>query len=106
MNEPEHLAGTQRWPRCTMHAGAGKPIRLSDHARGYLVRRGFTETEVHEAIRTSPWQLAQRGRQEAIKDFPYQALWNGTFYATKRVRPIFVEDTAEIVVVTVYTYFF
>ena len=78
MNEPEHLAGTQRWLRCTMHAGAGKPIRLSDHARGYLVRRGFTETEVHEAIRTSPWQPAQRGRQEAIKDFPFQALWNGT----------------------------
>jgi hypothetical protein len=34
------------------------------------------------------------------------AFWNGTFYATKRVRPIFVEDRAEIVVVTVYTYFF
>jgi hypothetical protein len=87
-----------------MNTGAGKPIRLSDHARGYLVRRGFTETEVQEAIRTSPWQPAQRGRQEAIKDFSYRALWHGIFYATKRVRP--VEDTAEIVVVTVYTYFF
>ena len=89
-----------------MNTEAGKPIRLSDHARGYLVRRGFTETEVHETIRTSPWQPAQRGRQEAIKDFSFQALWNGTFYNTKRVRPIFVEDSAEIVVVTVYTYFF
>ena len=89
-----------------MNTGAGKPIRLSDHALGYLVRRGFTETEVQEAIRTSPWQPAQRGRQEAIKDFSYRALWHGTFYATKRDRPIFVEDTAEIVVVTVYTYFF
>jgi hypothetical protein len=89
-----------------VNAGTSKPIRLSDHARGYLARRGFTETEVCEAVRTSPWQPAQRGRQEAIKDFPYQALWNGTFYTTKRVRPIFVEDPAEIVVVTVYTYFF
>jgi hypothetical protein len=89
-----------------MNAGTSKPIRLSDHAREYLVRRGFTEIEVHEAIRTSPWQPARRGRQEAIKDFPHQALWNGTFYATKRVRPVFVEETAEIVVVTVYTYFF
>jgi hypothetical protein len=89
-----------------MNIEAGKPIRLSNHARGYLVRRGFTEAEIHEAIRTSPWQPAQRGRQEVIKDFPYQALWNGTFYTTKRVRPIFVEETAEIVVVTVYTYFF
>lgn len=89
-----------------MNGGANKPIRLSDHARGYLARRGFTEAEVHEAVRTSPWQPAQRGRQEASKDFPYQALWNGTFYTTKRVRPIFVEEPTEIVVVTVYTYFF
>jgi hypothetical protein len=89
-----------------MNTEAGRPIRLSDHARGYLTRRGFTEPEVHEAIRTSPWQPAQHGRQEVIKDFPYQALWNGTFYTTKRVRPIFVDETAEIVVVTVYTYFF
>jgi len=106
MNEAEHPTETRRWLRCTVNPGAGKPIRLSDHARGYLVRRGFTETEVHEAIRTSPWQPAQRGRQEVIKDFLYQALWNGTFYTTKRVRPIFMEDTTEIVVVTVYTYFF
>ena len=89
-----------------MHRGIDKPIRLSNHARGYLVRRGFTETEVHEAIRTCPWQPAQRERQEAMKDFPYQALWNGILYSTKRVRPIFVEDPTEIVVVTVYTYFF
>jgi hypothetical protein len=55
-----------------MNTEAGKPIRLSDHARGYLVRRGFTETEVHEAIRTSPWQPAQHGQQEVIKDFPFR----------------------------------
>jgi hypothetical protein len=53
-----------------MHTEAGQPICLSDHAREYLGRCSFTETEVHEAIRTSPWQPAQRGRQEVIKDFP------------------------------------
>jgi hypothetical protein len=89
-----------------MSAATTKPIRISDHARGYLVRRGFTEAEVEETIRTCSWQPAKGGRLEAIKDFPYQALWNGTFYATKRVRPIFVEEPTEIVVVTVYTYFF
>ena len=89
-----------------MSNGTGKPIRLSTHARGYLARRGFTEAEVEETIRTSPWQPAQRGRMEAFKDYPYHNLWNGTFYATKRVRPVFVEEPTEIVVVTVYTYFF
>jgi hypothetical protein len=83
-----------------------KPIRLSAHALGYLDRRGFTRTEVEETIRTAGWQPARGGRLEASKDFSHNTLWNGVFYATKRVRAIFVDEPAEIVVVTVYTYFF
>jgi hypothetical protein len=83
-----------------------KPIRLSQHARGYLVRRGFTEAEVADAIRLSPWRPTHHGRWEAALDFSYNDDWNGTHYASKRVRPIFVEEATEIVVVTVYTYFF
>ena len=85
---------------------ASKPIRLSGHARGYLTRRGFTEAEVEETIRTSPWLPARNNRLEASKDFPYAADWNGVRYATKRVRPVFVDEPGEIVVVTVYTYYF
>jgi hypothetical protein len=83
-----------------------KPVRLSAHATGYLTRRGFTAAEVEETIRTSPWLPARNGRLEAVKDFPYNAVWNGRHYATKRVRPVFVDEPVEIVVVTVYTYFF
>lgn len=54
----------------------------------------------------SPWQPTHHGRWEAARDFSYNDDWNGTYYANKRVRPIFVEDATEIVVVTVYTYFF
>lgn len=82
-----------------------KPIRLSDHARGYMARQGFTIAEVEEAIRTAPWGPAELGRLECRKDFPYGKEWNGKIYATKQVRPIFVEEESEIVVVTVYTYF-
>jgi len=46
------------------------------------------------------------GRLECRKDFPYGRDWNGSFYATKQVRPVFVDEAAEIVVVTVYTYYF
>ena len=88
-----------------MSAGGSKPIRLSSHARGYLARRGFTEAEVEDSIRTSPWRPAPSGRWQATKEFPFQALWNGNFYARKKVRPIFVELAHEILVVTVYTYF-
>jgi hypothetical protein len=41
-----------------------------------------------------------------LKDFTYGQEWNGKFYTTKQVRPIFVEEDDEIVVVTVYVYYF
>lgn len=83
-----------------------KPIRLTEHARGYLGERGFTENDVIDAIRSGPWQRAGAGRLEAAEDFAYESEWNGYFYTTKRVRPIFVDEPTEIVVITVYTYFF
>jgi hypothetical protein len=83
-----------------------KPIRLSAHASNYTIKRGFTAGEVEEAIRNSPWELAERARLKCFKDFSFDREWNGTVYATKRVQPIFVEEADEIVVVTVYTYYF
>lgn len=83
-----------------------KPIRLSGHARDQLKYRGATEPEIAEAIRTQVWQPAECGRLECRRDFPFNAEWNGKFYATKQVRPIFVEEANEIVVVTVYVYYF
>ncbi len=83
-----------------------KPIRLSGHATGYIERRGFTRAEVEETIRGSGWLPAQSERLEASRDFPFDDEWNGRHYITKRVRAIFVEEEVEIVVVTVYTYFF
>jgi Domain of unknown function (DUF4258) len=83
-----------------------KPIRLTAHAQGYVARRGFTATEVEDAIRTGKWRPAGHGRQETSKEFAYGRDWNGTAYATKRVRPVFVDHPTEIVVITVYTYFF
>ena len=61
--------------------------------------------EVEEAIRSCPWQPADMGRLECMKNFPFNGEWNRRIYATKRVRPIFVEEANEIVVVTVYTYY-
>ncbi len=83
-----------------------KPIRLSAHALGYTRSRGFTVAEVEDVIRTAPWHSVNQGRLECRKDFPFGQLWNGRMYATKRVRPIFVDNPTEIVVVTVYTYFY
>ena len=67
--------------------------------------RGFTEAEVEETIRESRWEPAELGRMECRKVFPFDREWNGRGYASKEVRPIFVEEADEIVVVTVYTYY-
>jgi len=62
--------------------------------------------EVVEAIRTQPWRPAELGKLECRKDFVYNAAWNQRPYATKQVRPVFVDEPGEIVVVTVYVYYF
>jgi len=83
-----------------------KPIRLSGHARLRIGQRGATEQEVAETIREAAWVAAERGRKECQKDFNFGREWNRRIYATKRVRPIFVDDPREILVVTVYVYYF
>ena len=83
-----------------------KPVRLSGHAAQQLQFRGATVPEVVEAIGSAPWQPTENGRWECRKDFAFAATWNGKYYATKQVRPIFVGEANEIVVVTVYVYYF
>ncbi len=83
-----------------------KPIRLSGHARGRLSRRGATEQEVSDTIRTEVWQPAKRGRLECRKNYDFHAEWNGEYYATKQIRPVFADEPSEIVVVTIYVYYF
>lgn len=83
-----------------------KPIRLSAHAAGYMASRGFSIQDVEVAIREQPWQPAANGRLECRSDFPYNRVWNGRQYSIRQVRPVFVEERTEIVVVTVYTYYF
>ena len=68
--------------------------------------RGFTAEEVELAIRKSNWIPVTRGRFECSMEFPFDSIWNGKPYKINQVRPIFVEEELEIVVVTVYTYFY
>ncbi len=86
--------------------GTEKAIRLSGHARQQLESRGASEQDVIESIRTSTWEPAELGRLECRKNFVFNAEWNGKYYSTRQIRPIFVEEPDEIVVVTVYVYYF
>ncbi|MFH1624617.1 MAG: hypothetical protein ABID54_05600 [Pseudomonadota bacterium] len=83
-----------------------KAIRLSGHARQQLRWRGAQEQDVIESIRTADWEPAELGRLQCKKNFVFNADWNGKYYSTRQVRPIFVDEPDEIVVVTVYVYYF
>jgi len=84
----------------------GKSIRLSEHAKQQLVFRGATEVQVFDAIRTEARAPAELGRLECRKNFIFKSQWNNKYYDTQQVRPIFVEELDEIIVVTIYVYYF
>jgi hypothetical protein len=86
--------------------GSAKPIRLSEHAKQQLQFRGATEQEVAETIRMQTRGPAELGRLECQRNFAFNSEWNKNYYATKQVGPIFAEESDEIVVVTVYVYYF
>jgi hypothetical protein len=79
---------------------------LSAHAEIRACARGTTEEEVIETIKTSKWQSSELNKLECCKDFVFNKTWNNKFYKTKQIRPIFVEEEKNIVVVTVYVYYF
>jgi hypothetical protein len=68
--------------------------------------RGSSEEEVVEAIQNGDWLPVGGGRFECRREFPFNSVWNKRSYATKQVRPIFVVESNEIVVITVYVYYF
>lgn len=83
-----------------------KSIRLTLHAREQCEERGAKESEVVEAIRSGTREPAKNNRWICRANFQFNSTWNGEFYPVKQVAPVIVEETGEIVVVTVYTFYF
>ena len=83
-----------------------KPIRLTSHAKEQCAERGATESEIKEAIARGLREPAKRGRIICRQNFEYRAKWQGEYYAIKQVAPVVVETENEIVVITVYTFYF
>ena len=83
-----------------------KKIRLSHHARSRCRSRGTNEQEVRSAVRRGVRDPAKKGRWMCRLNFQYNQLWRGKHYAIKQVAPVIAERPGEIVVITVYTFFF
>lgn len=83
-----------------------KNIVFSQHALDQLVDRGASEGEVKRTIQEGEEIPAKKGRRAFRKNFPFNAKWKGKHYDVKQVMPIVVEEAKEIVVVTVYAFYF
>ncbi|MGA2029818.1 MAG: DUF4258 domain-containing protein [Verrucomicrobiota bacterium] len=83
-----------------------KPIRLTKHAREQCVERGAAEFEVVEAIRSGAREPAKNAREFCRYNFPFGKKWQDKFYAIKQVAPVIKDEANEIVVITVYTFYF
>jgi hypothetical protein len=70
------------------------------------VERGASEVEVIEAIRKGAREPAKHGRELCRFNFGFGKKWQGKAYAVKQVVPVIKEEANEIVVITVYTFYF
>ena len=83
-----------------------KQIRLSKHAQEQAAERGATSREVEEAVRKGSRDPAIRGREICRYNFTFNRKWQGKQYAIKQVAPVIKEELDEIIVITVYTFYF
>ena len=83
-----------------------KPIVFSQHALGQFADRGASEDEVKRAIQEGEKGPAEKGRMAFRKNFPFNAKWKGRHYEIKQVMPVVAEESSELLVVTVYVFYF
>ena len=83
-----------------------KSIRLTRHAHEQAIERGAEETEILEAITKGSCELTKHGRMLYRYNFEFGKHWQGKHYSIKQVAPVIKEELNEIVVITVYTFYF
>ena len=83
-----------------------KPVRLTRHALEQCSERGTNKADVTQAIEHGAREPAKLGRMLCRFNFPYNGLWQGKLYAIKQVAPVIKEESNEIMVITVYTFYF
>ena len=83
-----------------------KSIHFTKHSLIQCVERGTNKEEIIEAIRTGSKEPAKLNRTMFTSNFAYNNFWNKTFYAIKQVSAVVSIEEKEIIVITIYTYYF
>jgi len=83
-----------------------KPVRLTRHAQEQCLERGTNEDEVRLSIEKGVSEPVKMGRLLYRYNLQFGSEWQDRYYAIKQVAAVIKEEDSEIVVITVYTFFF
>ncbi|MFH0865522.1 MAG: hypothetical protein V1904_04980 [Bacteroidota bacterium] len=80
-------------------------IIFSEHSLIQCEERGATKEEVIQAIKEGSKEQVKMKRWIYKMNFQFNNHWGNKFYAIKQVAPV-VKENHNIIVVTVYTFYF
>jgi hypothetical protein len=80
-------------------------VTLHPHARARLAERGVTEMEVIETVRRGEQFPAKYGRTGFRRNFRFNGVWRGCYYATKKVEAFAVEEHGWLVITVIARYY-
>lgn len=83
-----------------------KEITFSQHALDQMVKRGVDISEVEATIKYGEMVPAKEGRLAFRKNFTFESEWKDKYYEIKQVMPVVVEEDDQIIVITVYSFYF
>ena len=82
-----------------------KKIIFSEHSLLQCKERGAAKDEIKQVIREGTKEKAKMNRWMYKMNFQYNDYWRGQYYAIKQVAPV-VKENHDIIVITVYTFYF
>jgi len=75
---------------------------IHPHLRARMLQRGVTKEEIEETIaRGTEAEDAKEGTLGKVLAFPYNAVWENTYYSQKEVTVYYRQTEAGILVLTV-----
>lgn len=80
-------------------------IRLHPHALTRLAERGASEAEVLDTVKTGESFPVKLERTGFRRNFAYNEIWRGKWYATKQVEAITVPENGWLVITVVVKFF-
>lgn len=81
-------------------------IVFTAHSLQRMKERGTNEQDIREAIRIGRKEPAKGKRSVYRLNLEFKRTWDGRYYGIQQVAPVVIEEGDEIVVITVYTFYF